>query len=107
MSLTGRFNFRKTLTGKIILQVEEDVKGFWRKAGKRVSRRRWRDARVMDLTAPEMRALIDLRQTPQFMPQSYAPVAAVGFDSANIENAPKPSEISSQSYRDEDAITHH
>ena len=27
MALTGRFNFRKTLTGKCVLQLEEDVSG--------------------------------------------------------------------------------
>jgi hypothetical protein len=29
MSLTGRFNFRKSLGGKIILQVEEETRPFW------------------------------------------------------------------------------
>ena len=27
MALTGRFNLRKTLTGRIVLQVEEEVTG--------------------------------------------------------------------------------
>ena len=29
MPLTGRFDFRKTFFGKLVLQVEEDVKAFW------------------------------------------------------------------------------
>jgi hypothetical protein len=70
MSLTGRFTFRKTLTGKIVLQVEEDVKRLW-KIGGRTSRRRWRDATTMDLAAPELRSLIDLRQRPQFTPPTH------------------------------------
>jgi hypothetical protein len=66
MALTGRFTFRRTWTGRIVLQVEEEVKG-WAQARKR----RWRDANMVDLAQPEMRALIDLRHRPQFMPQSY------------------------------------
>ena len=29
MGLTGKFKFRKTLWGKIVLQLEEEVKPFW------------------------------------------------------------------------------
>jgi len=71
MRLTGRFNLRRTLTGKIVLQVEEEGKARWPFSRKGTLRRRWRDANVMDLAKPEMRALIDLRNKPQFMPQSY------------------------------------
>ncbi len=70
MPLTGRFTFRKTFSGRIVLQVEEEVKPFFGRS-KGVMKRRWRDANLMDLAAPEMRALIDLRQKPQFMAQSY------------------------------------
>ncbi len=49
MGLTGKFKFRKTLRGKIVLQVEDEVKPFWYKAG--VLKRRWRDATLMDLAA--------------------------------------------------------
>lgn len=66
MGLTGRFNFRKTLTGKIVLQLEEDVKAFWPASRKRPTRRRWRDANVLDLARPELRALIDLRTKPAY-----------------------------------------
>ena len=65
MALTGRFNFRRTLTGRIVLQVEEDQPVWWSRNGK--TRRRYRDANVMDLAKPDMRALIDLRNKPQFM----------------------------------------
>jgi hypothetical protein len=72
MALTGRFNLRKTFTGSIILQVEEEVRGFWGLfSSKPTLRRRWRDANVMDLAAPELRALVDLRFRPRYMPQSY------------------------------------
>ena len=70
MALTGRFNLRKTFTGRIVLQVEEEVQGMWgRMTGKPKMHRRWRDANVMDLAAPELRALVDLRFRPRYMPQ--------------------------------------
>ncbi|HYF53675.1 MAG TPA: hypothetical protein VEA41_05410 [Salinarimonas sp.] len=74
MALTGRFTFRRTWRGRIVLQVEEEVKG-WSQA----RRRRWRDATMVDLAQPEMRSLIDLRHRPHFMPQTYyAPAEARG-----------------------------
>jgi hypothetical protein len=69
MALTGRFTFRRSLGGKIVLQVEEEVKAFWPSSRRRPLKRRWRDANLMDLAAPELRALIDLRYKPQFMAQ--------------------------------------
>jgi hypothetical protein len=63
MSLTGKYQFRKTLWGKIVLQVEDEVKPLWSRTGG--LKRRWRDATLMDLTAPEMRPLIDMRYKPQ------------------------------------------
>jgi len=66
MALTGRFDFRKTLTGKIALRVEEEVPAFWSRSGQRPMKKRWRDATLIDLAAPEMRALIDLRFRPHF-----------------------------------------
>jgi hypothetical protein len=60
--LTGRFTFRRTLTGKIILQVEEEVRSVWPMSRKRPFRRRWRDASTIDLSATELRPLMDLRQ---------------------------------------------
>jgi len=74
MGLTGKFRFRKTLWGKIVLQIEEEVKPFWSKLG--ALKPRWRDATLMDLAAPELRPLIDMRSRPQFRFQS-APTQAV------------------------------
>lgn len=77
MALTGRFNFRRTLGGKIVLQVEEDKPAWWSRKGK--TRRRYRDATVMDLARPEMRARIDLRNRPQFLPPtSHATAEELG-----------------------------
>ena len=81
MPLTGRFNFRRTLTGRIVLQVEEDQPVWWSRKGK--TRRLYRDANVMDLAKPEMRALIDLRNKPQFVKavsRNREPVASLQPD---------------------------
>ncbi len=67
MALTGRFDFRKTLMGKVVLRVEEEVTAFWLRSGERPMKKRWRNATLMDLTTPEMRALMDLRLKPQYM----------------------------------------
>src|SRR5215208_7091453 len=72
MGLTGKYQFRKTLWGKIVLQIEEEVKPFWSRPS--ALKRRWRDATLMDLAAPELRPLIDIRFRPHLRSQnSFAP----------------------------------
>src|SRR3954452_17015457 len=68
MGLTGKFRFRKTLWGKIVLQIEEEVKPFWSKLG--ALKPRLRDATLMDLAAPEMRSLSDMRFKPHLWARS-------------------------------------
>src|SRR4051794_4510562 len=63
MGLTGKFRFRKSFWGRIVLQVEEEVKPFWSRL--RPLKPRWRDATLMDLAAPELRPLIDMRSRRQ------------------------------------------
>ena len=86
MSLTGRFNFRRTWTGKIVLQVEDERpsmlgKGF---------RKRWRDAKVLDLASPALRRLIDLRLKPHYVAETPAAAAPAAVDAmvAPIEMMP-------------------
>jgi hypothetical protein len=75
MGLTGKFKFRKTLWGKIVLQIEDEVKPFWSKSG--ALKRRWRDATLMDLADPQMRTLIDMRFKPHLRSySSFGPEAA-------------------------------
>jgi hypothetical protein len=69
MALTGRFTFRRSFWGKILLVVEEEVRTVWPMSRRTPFRKRWRPATLMDLAAPELRALIDLRYKPQFMAQ--------------------------------------
>jgi hypothetical protein len=66
MALTGRFDFRRTLSGKLVLFLEEDVAVSFSRLRKRSTRRRWRRAKVMDLAMPEMRQLMDLRLRPNY-----------------------------------------
>ena len=66
MALTGRFNFRRSWLGKLVLEVEEEAKPFFG-SDKKPVKHRWRRATLIDLAQPEMRALIDLRFHPQFM----------------------------------------
>jgi len=70
MGLTGKFKFRKSLWGKIVLEMEEEVKPFWSRSKPGLVKRRWRDATLMDLAAPEMRHLIDMRYKPWLRFQS-------------------------------------
>ena len=42
MGLTGKFKFRKTLWGKIVLQLEEEVKPFWSRSKPAHLKQRWR-----------------------------------------------------------------
>ena len=96
MGLTGKFKFRKKLWGKIVLRVEEEVKPFWSKSG--ALKRRWRNATLMDLAAPEMRTLIDMRFRPHLRSQSsFAPEATTAHreqheaDGVGVQ-APRPNE---------------
>lgn len=78
MALTGRFNLRKSFSGRIILQVEEEVKSAWSLFSRKPkTRKRWRDAKPMDLPATELRALMDLRNRPRYATQSFEPTQIV------------------------------
>lgn len=100
MPLTGRFGFRKSLLGKIVLQVEDEAPAAWPFSLSGRLHRRWRDARYMDLVRPEIRGLINLRDYVQDSPHgNYAtPVFAHGRRHAPDRlpqpqpNAPPPAE---------------
>jgi hypothetical protein len=67
MALTGRFDFKKTFMGKIVLLVEEEVPSFWSRKGERSLKKRWRNATLMDLTSTELRILMDARHKPYLL----------------------------------------
>jgi len=87
VALTGKFRFRETFWGKVVLQVEEEVRPVWPSN----LTRRWRDAMPLDLAAPELRSLITLRFWPYsgFRPASVASrrgkPAWDGVDPASIQ----------------------
>lgn len=85
MSLTGRFNFRKTWRGKLTLELEELVSSRW--GGEK---HRWRSAKLIDLAEPEMRALIDLRFKPQYMARTSARSEQTGV---SISEVALPSDV--------------
>ena len=88
MALTGRFNFRRSLFGRLMLEVEEEAKPFFGRDKKPV-KHRWRRATLVDLAQPEMRALIDLRFQPQFMARtSSRPVEFPAGAKARPDDAP-------------------
>ena len=55
MSLTGRFWFRKSWTGRLVLLVEEERPRWF---GRGVGKPRWRNARLLDFAEPELRPLM-------------------------------------------------
>jgi hypothetical protein len=68
MALTGRFDFRRTMTGHL----RHESNGFWDfLTRKKTYSRRWRNANIMDLTAPELRHLLDRRFTHSLPPPRH------------------------------------
>jgi len=64
MALTGRYDFRRTMTGQLRLWVEYDSNGIWDfLTRKKTYCHRWRNANIMDLAAPQLRHLMGLRFT--------------------------------------------
>ena len=83
MALTGQYQFRKTFGGKVVLQVEEEVPIFWSWFGERRTKKRWRDASLMDLSAPALRMLLDWR----FKPHSVNRVEVTGASAERAYSA--------------------
>ncbi|SFL32599.1 hypothetical protein [Methylobacterium pseudosasicola] len=59
--LTGRFWFRRTWTGKLVLLVEEEKPRWFNR--RPLTKLRWRDARLLDLAEAPMRTLMNLERT--------------------------------------------
>lgn len=61
MALTGRFWFRRTWTGKLVLLVEDENRRWFGRRG--AMKQRWRDAKLLDLAEPELQALVNLERS--------------------------------------------
>ncbi|SDA19860.1 hypothetical protein SAMN02799622_02349 [Methylobacterium sp. UNC378MF] len=59
MSLTGRFWFRKTWTGRLVLLVEEERPRWFRRGS---GKPRWRNAKLLDFAEPELRPLMAMEK---------------------------------------------
>ena len=73
MGLSGKFRFRKSSFGVLVLQVEDVQKSWWSSSEKP----KWRDAKPIDLAATEFRQLIDLGNGRPMVPLSRAAIAVV------------------------------
>ena len=91
--LTGRFWFRKTWTGKLVLLVEEERPRWFSRAG--LTKLRWRDARLLDLAEAPMRTLMSLERSyradyasgPARVLQAVVPPGTRGAITVPIESA--------------------
>ena len=91
--LTGRFWFRKTWTGKLVLLVEEERTAWLGRGG--LIKLRWRDARLLDLAEAPMRPLMALERTyraghgaePERMLRAVDPSGKRGAVAAPLGNA--------------------
>jgi hypothetical protein len=70
MPLTGRYRFRKSLMGKLVLQFEHDEPPFWLFSMNGGRRRRWRDAQLDDLVLSEVRGLLEFEDYVAQVPEA-------------------------------------
>ncbi|MDP4002656.1 hypothetical protein [Methylobacterium sp. NEAU K] len=59
MALTGRFWFRRSWTGRLVLLVEEERPRWF---GRGTGKPRWRNARLLDFAEPELRPLMTMEK---------------------------------------------
>ncbi|QEE40931.1 MULTISPECIES: hypothetical protein [unclassified Methylobacterium] len=82
--LTGQFWFRKTWSGKLILLVEEERPRWFSR--KKLTKPRWRDARLLDLAEAPMRTLMTLERAyrAEYGSSATLPAAAPSVNRGTI-----------------------
>lgn len=70
MVLTGRFRFRKSLMGNLVLQLEHDERVRWPFSMNGARRLRWRNARLDDLVKFEVRGLLEFEDYVDQVPEA-------------------------------------
>ena len=90
MALTGRFWFKRTWRGKLVLLVEDESRRWFGRRG--ATKRRWRDAKRLDLAEPELQALVNLERSRRLDRPigSTRPLHAVPSHSAGSVSVPLP-----------------
>lgn len=90
MPLTGRFRFRRSIMGRVFLQLEHDTRALWPLsiAGKR--RRNWRDARIVDLLAPQINGLLELEHFVEEFPNANHGALAVPLVRRRVPQREQP-----------------
>lgn len=88
MSLTGRFWFRKTWSGKLVLLVEEKKPRWFAK--RRADKFRWREATLLDLAEGSLRPLMDL-QKAQLRTEEARSQSAILHVVASVKSIGHPS----------------
>jgi hypothetical protein len=88
MALTGRFWFKRTWRGNLVLLVEDESRRWFGRRG--ATKRRWRDAKLLDLAEPELQALVNLERSRRSdrAPGSVRPLHAVPSNSASGASVP-------------------
>ena len=93
MALTGRFWFRRTWTGKLVLLVEDENRRWFGRRG--AMKQRWRDAKLLDLAEPELQALVNLERSRRLERPSglVRPLHAVPSPGASGITVPPPKNV--------------
>jgi hypothetical protein len=76
------------LWGKALLQVEEEINPFWSRSGE--LKQRWRDATLIDLADPSMRAVLDMGRKPSSRSWFHRGDSMPGNPSSTAKTGAKP-----------------
>ena len=90
MPLTGRFRFRRSIAGRVFLQLEHDRGALWPLSNGGKRRHRWRDARIVDLLAPQIHGLLELEHFVEEFPNANHGALAVPLMRRRLPHGEQP-----------------